>query len=50
MDMPLGDLRYEKLNAQCSAKCNETFCNKVKLRFINKKGEIFIVLLLNYYA
>jgi len=25
MDMPLGDPQYEKLNAHCSAKCNEIF-------------------------
>ncbi len=37
MDVPPIDLQYEKLNARCSAKCNETFCNKVKSRFVNKK-------------
>jgi hypothetical protein len=37
-DVALGDPRYEKLNACCSAKCNETFYNKIKLRFVNKKG------------
>ncbi len=36
-NVPFGDLRYEKLNACCSAKCDETFCNKVKLRFVDKK-------------
>ncbi len=33
MNMLLGDPRYEKLNAHCFAKCNETFCNKVNLKF-----------------
>jgi len=50
MHVSLGDFRYEKLNAPCSAKWDETFYNKVKSRFVNKKGETFIVLLLNYYA
>jgi hypothetical protein len=49
-DMALGDPRYEKLNVRCSAKCNETFYSKVNWRFVNKKGETFIVSLLNYYA
>jgi hypothetical protein len=44
-DVPPGDPWYEKLNVHCSAKCNETFYNKVKLKFINKKGERFFVLL-----
>ncbi len=37
-DVPTSDFRCEKLNAHCYAKCNETFYNKTKLRFINKKG------------
>jgi hypothetical protein len=36
MDMPLGDPRYEKLNARCFIKCHETFCNKVKSKYVNK--------------
>jgi hypothetical protein len=28
---------YTKLIAFCSTKCDETFCNKVKLRYVNKK-------------
>jgi hypothetical protein len=31
------DLQYAKLIASCFTKCDETFCNKVKLRFLNKK-------------
>jgi hypothetical protein len=50
MYVPLGDFRCEKLNVHCSTKCDETFYNKVKSRFINKKGKTFIALLLNYYA
>ncbi len=37
MDMHRNDPRYEKLNGRCSTKYNETFCNKVKSRFVNKK-------------
>jgi hypothetical protein len=37
MHVPPIDLQYEKLNACCSAKNDETFCNKVKSKFVNKK-------------
>lgn len=36
-NVPPNDPHYEKLNGRCSMKCDETFCNKIKLRFINKK-------------
>jgi hypothetical protein len=36
--MALGDPWYEKLNACYSTKCDETFYNKIKSRFVNKKG------------
>ncbi len=36
-DMPPNDPRYENLNARCYVKCDETFCNKVKSKFVNKK-------------
>jgi hypothetical protein len=29
--------RYEKLDACCSIKCDETYCNKMKSKFVNKK-------------
>ncbi len=35
--VPLGDPWYLKLNVCCFAKCDETFCNKVKLKFVTKK-------------
>jgi hypothetical protein len=37
MDMPTGNPQYEKLNVRYSAKCDETFYNKIKSRFVNKK-------------
>jgi hypothetical protein len=37
IDVPPNDPWYLKLNVCCSAKCDGTFCNKVKLKFINKK-------------
>jgi hypothetical protein len=37
MNVPPSDPQYEKLNACCFAKCDETFCNKIKSRFVNKK-------------
>jgi hypothetical protein len=37
MKVPLGGPWYEKLNVCRFAKCNETFCNKIKLEFVNKK-------------
>jgi hypothetical protein len=47
----LDDIRYAKLNACCFVKCDEFLCNRVKLRFVNKKGmKYFICLLLNHYA
>jgi hypothetical protein len=36
-DVPLGDRQYEKLNASYFVKCDETFYNKVKSRYVNKK-------------
>ncbi len=36
-NVPLGDPWYGKLNVCCSTKCDETFCNKVESRFVNKK-------------
>jgi hypothetical protein len=45
------DVWYAKLNACCFAKCDAFFCNRVKSRFVNKKGmKYFICLLLNHYA
>jgi hypothetical protein len=32
-----NDLQYAKFIAPCSAECDETFCNKVKSRSLNKK-------------
>jgi hypothetical protein len=49
-NVPPDDPQYEKLNGFFLVKCDETFCNKVKSRFVNKKVETFITLLLNYYA
>jgi hypothetical protein len=36
-NLPPSDPHYEKLNAHCSMKCDETICNKVKYKFVNKK-------------
>ncbi len=35
-NVPPDDPQYEKLNAHCSMKCDETICNKVKSKFVNK--------------
>ncbi len=35
MDVPPNDPWYLKLNVYCSAKCDETFFNKIKLKFVN---------------
>jgi hypothetical protein len=36
IDVLLDDHQYAKLIAFCSTKCDETFCNRVKSRSVNK--------------
>ncbi len=36
-DVLPNDLRYEKLIAPCFVECFETFCNRMKLKSLNKK-------------
>jgi hypothetical protein len=49
-DVLPNEPQYEKLDACCSIKCDEKYCNKMKSKSINKKSEIFFKLLLNYFA
>jgi hypothetical protein len=37
IDVLPNDPWYAKLIAPCFMECDEMFCNRVKLRFINKK-------------
>jgi hypothetical protein len=37
IDVLPNDLQYEKLIVPCFEECDETFCNKVKSRYLNKK-------------
>jgi hypothetical protein len=36
-DVLPNDLWYAKLIAPCFVECDETFCNRVKMKFLNKK-------------
>jgi hypothetical protein len=46
-DVFLDDLRYAKSIALCPTKCDETFCNKVKSRSLNKKKRTILFI---YYG
>jgi hypothetical protein len=46
MDALPNDPRYAKLITMCSTECDEMFCNKVKLRSLNLKNELFYLFIM----
>jgi hypothetical protein len=46
IDVLLGDSQYQKLDAHCFPKCDETLCNRMKSRFTNKKKLILLFIYL----
>ncbi len=45
-DLLIDNLWYAKLIVSCFTKCDETFCNRVKSRSLNKRDELFYLFIM----